>query len=181
MSASIEVQSSEVAAAGTANATPNPLQGFEGTMEFLETPYSGDVDRNLRYLMLCGFESFQRGAMPVATHSFMTAHPAALHFFVSDYAKEWDVFSREEAIERGTVLRRRCDRTVFYVDLGMSRGMTAAMQYCKANNLPFEVRKLDVDLVLAMKAPLISRELIAAILEGKDYAPLLRAADPTVV
>jgi hypothetical protein len=28
---------------------------------FVESPYSGDIDRNVRYLMLCGHDSFMRG------------------------------------------------------------------------------------------------------------------------
>ena len=152
-----------------------------GKCVFLESPYSGDVDRNLRYLMLCGFDAFARGEMAVATHSSMTAHPCALHYFVSDYDKKWDVFSREEAIARGQVLRKRCDNTVFYQDLGWSRGMLSALEFCKANDLPFEIRNLDVDGVLSLRAPLITRELVTAILHGDDYSHLLQPADATVV
>ena len=152
----------------------------EGTCVFVESPCSGDVDRNLRYLMLCGIDAFARGEMPVATHSFMTAHPAATHYFVSDYADQWDVFSRGEAIQRGQMLRHRCDRTVFYVDFGMSRGMKAAMQYCTDNNLPYEVRLVDVERTQSMNAPLITRELVTAIVGAGDYAHMLRDADATV-
>jgi hypothetical protein len=166
------------AATDTAGAA---IRSTNGTMVMLETPYSGNVDRNLRYLMLCGFDAYARGEMPVATHAFMTTHPAALHYYVSDYAKEWDVYSREEAIARGQVLRRRCDLTVVYADLGMSTGMKAAVHYCQQHGLPYEVRHLDIDLVLSIKAPLITRELVTAILEGTDYRKLLRVADATVV
>ena len=61
---------------------------------FIESPYSGDVDRNLRYLMICGMDAFARGEMPVSTHSSMTTHPAAKHYYVSDYAKVGRVLAR---------------------------------------------------------------------------------------
>jgi hypothetical protein len=111
------------AADAATDAADAAIRSTNGTMVMLETPYSGNLDRNLRYLMLCGFDAYARGEMPVATHAFMTTHPAARHYYVSNYAREWDVYSREQAIVRGQVLRRRCDLTVMYDDLGMSTGM----------------------------------------------------------
>ena len=170
-----------VGGAAGCSASGAVLEAETGACVFVESPYSGPVSHNLRYLNLCGLDAYARGEMPVATHAFMTTHPAAAGYFVSDYDKKWDILSRKQAIARGQVLRRRCDLTVLYLDRGMSKGMGEAMAYCKANGLPFETRYLDVDRVLALKAPLITRDLIEAILSTADLKPLLQCADPTVV
>ena len=77
------------------------------------------------------------------------------------------------------MLRKRCDLTVFYVDLGWSSGMKVGKAYCDANNLPYDVRTVDMDRVLSFNSTYITRELVLAILGGKDYTTMLRCADPT--
>ena len=128
------------------------LRSTSNVCEFIESPYSGNVDGNIRYLILCGIDSFARGKMPTSTHGSMTMHPACQGFFVSDYDSKWKIFGRHEVIDRGQALRRKCARTVFYTDLGWSRGMKAARDYCDANALTYVERRLDVDLVMNMVA-----------------------------
>lgn len=70
-------------------------------------------------------------------------------------------------------MRRRCDRTVFYVDLGWSSGMRAAKAYCEEHKLPFEERRLNVN-ALAQAAPFCSAQFCATIISGDDYKPLLQ-------
>ena len=136
---------------------------------FIESPYSGDIDRNVRYLLLCGFDSFQRGEMPTSSHGTMTMHPAKKDFFVSDYDPEWDVYTREEAISRANVLRHRCDKVVFYTDMGWSSGMQDGLEYCKKHNVAFELRELNMELILKIRTPLLTKELILDILKFDNY------------
>lgn len=136
---------------------------------FIESPYSGDIDRHVRYLQLYGFDAYHRGEMPCSSHGMMTLHPAKRDFFVSDYEPEWDVFTRDEAITRAHALRHACSKTIFYIDFGMSSGMKAGLEYCQKHHIPVEMRKLDVARVLDMKAQYITAALVKDILTGQPY------------
>ncbi len=136
---------------------------------FLESPYSGHIDRNVRYLLLCGLDSYQRGEMPTSSHGTMTMHPTKRDFFVPDDKPKWDVFTRKGGIDRAQSLRHICSKVVFYIDMGLSPGMRAGLKYCKTHNIPVEIRKLDVDLVVSIGAKRITKELILDILGNKDY------------
>lgn len=145
---------------------------------FIESPYSGDIDRHVRYLMLCGFDSYQCGEMYCSSHSQMTQHPAKADYFVSDYKPEWDVFTRDEAIDRAHVLRNKCDKVVFYIDLGWSSGMKAGRQYCDDHDIPYEIRKVNKKNILNLKGPNITSELIEAIVSGQDYKKYFQKGTP---
>lgn len=175
----LHIMSDTTANSDQHNQHNQPSQPSQTQCVFVESPYSGDVDRNLRYLMLCNIDAFARNEMATSSHSFMTTHPAAQQYFVSDYAPEWDIYTRDQAIHQAHVLRKRCDLTVFYVDLGWSSGMKVGKAYCDANNLPYDVRTVDMDRVLSFNSTYITRELVLAILGGKDYTTMLRCADPT--
>ena len=52
----------------------------------IESPYSGDIDRNIRYLALCGFDSaILHDECAYASHGWMTQHPRSKDFFVSKW------------------------------------------------------------------------------------------------
>ena len=137
---------------------------------FIETPYSGDIDRNVRYLMLCGFDAAARHELGVSTHGSMTQHPACKSYFVPDGDAKWDVMTREGAIQLGQALRVAAKKTVFYEDLGWSRGMKAGIEFCVKQGLEYEVRKLDIKNVLSFKAKMISQDFIEDLLAGNDYS-----------
>lgn len=141
----------------------------------IETPYSGDIDRNVRYLALCNNEAaLLYDECPYASHGLMTQHPRAEDFFVSDYEEKWNVLTRDSAIEMSQRIRKRCDKTVFYTDLGWSRGMEAAKQYCIDNQLPFEERKLDIA-GLSAKIPFCSSDFCNSIVNPEsNYTPFLQ-------
>jgi hypothetical protein len=103
----------------------------KGKVVMIESPYSGDLDRNVRYLGICMADAgVLYGECPYASHAYMTQHPRARGFFVS--------------IERSQWMWHRCDATVFYTDRGWSRGMTAARDYCLIHKLPYEERRVNV-------------------------------------
>ena len=43
------------------------------------------------------------------------------------------------------------------------RGMKAALQYCKKNNLPYEKRRVDVEALANLNAPKLPREFIKSV------------------
>lgn len=66
------------------------------TCIFLESPYSGDVDRNVRYAALCVQEAaVLHNECAYASHLIMTQHPRASKTFCSDYDAKWDILDRD--------------------------------------------------------------------------------------
>lgn len=97
----------------------------------IESPYAGDVERNLRYLDACIRDCIGRGESPYASHKMLTT---ALD--------DNDPEQRRTGIAAGLEWRRRADLRVFYTDLGWSSGMLAAMEIYNAEGLRWEKRLL---------------------------------------
>lgn len=96
----------------------------------VETPYAGDVERNLRYLRACLRDCLHRGEAPIASHGLYT-QPGVLD---DDKPEE-----RELGIAAGLAWLPVADVQVFYVDLGWSKGMKAA---ASQGSTPMETRTL---------------------------------------
>lgn len=99
----------------------------------VESPYNGDVERNLRYLRACMHDCFLRGEAPFASHGLYT-QPGVLR---DDVPGE-----RELGIAAGLVWGLKADRTVVYTDLGVTSGMLQGMAHAKLNGRPIELRTL---------------------------------------
>lgn len=93
----------------------------------VESPYAGDVERNLRYLRACLRDSLLRGEAPFASHGLYT-QPGVL----DDHDQE----QRRMGIEAGFAWWEGADAIVFYLDLGISNGMDAAFRRAKPMNTP---------------------------------------------
>lgn len=78
----------------------------------LESPYAGDVERNVRYARACLRDSLLRGEAPLASHLLYTQ-------VLDDTDRE----EREMGIEAGLVWGTEASATVVYTDLGISPGM----------------------------------------------------------
>lgn len=87
----------------------------------IESPYAGDVERNTRYLRAALRHSLSLGESPIASHGLF---PGALD--------DNDPHQRKVGIAAGYAWWSAADAIVFYVDLGMSNGMQAALD--KANS-----------------------------------------------
>jgi hypothetical protein len=98
----------------------------------IESPYAGDVERNLKYLRACMRDSLVRGEAPFASH--------ALYTQVLDDTVPSD---RDLGIEAGFCFRKVADKTVVYTDLGISRGMQLGIQHAEGLNHPVEYRSLS--------------------------------------
>jgi hypothetical protein len=80
----------------------------------VESPYAGDVERNLRYLRACLADCLRRGEAPFASHAIYT-QPGVLNDAVPS--------ERAQGIWAGFMWGRNAHRRLFYEDLGWSTGM----------------------------------------------------------
>lgn len=84
------------------------------TRVIIESPYAGDIDKNLRYLRACMHDCLSRHETPFASHALYT-QPGVLRDEIPE--------EREWGIQAGFAWREVAEKTVVYTDLGMSRGM----------------------------------------------------------
>jgi hypothetical protein len=84
----------------------------------VESPFAGDVERNLRYLRACLADCLRRGEAPFASHAIYT-QPGVLD--------DTDPVQRAIGITAGFAWRDVADATVVYVDLGITEGMRAGI------------------------------------------------------
>lgn len=97
----------------------------------IESPYAGDVDRNLRYLRACCRHAVEQGDIPFASHLFFTQ-------FLDDTKQN----ERSLGIQMGYSFWQQAEQVVFYVDLGMSNGMKDALARCVLEDKPYQIRRL---------------------------------------
>lgn len=83
----------------------------------IESPFAGDVERNLAYARAAMADCINRGETPLASHLLYT-QAGVLR---DDLARE-----RALGIDMGFQFWEYAERICFYVDLGWSRGMNAA-------------------------------------------------------
>jgi hypothetical protein len=86
----------------------------------VESPYAGNVQKNLWYLWACLRDSLWRGDAPFASHAFYT---------LPNVLDDTDVLERERGIHAGYAWAKHADAIIFYTDLGWSKGMLAAKAY----------------------------------------------------
>lgn len=102
----------------------------------IESPYAGDVEKNLRYLRACMRDCLLRGEAPYASHGLYT-QPGVLDDTVPA--------ERELGMLAGFAYRDAVDASVVYLDLGMSRGMQAGLNDAMVKKRPCEERYLGAD------------------------------------
>lgn len=88
----------------------------------IESPYAGDVERNLRYLRACMADCLRRGEAPFASHALYT-QPGVLD--------DADPIQRDIGIAAGFAWRDMADVTAVYTDLGVSRGMVEGLKHAQ--------------------------------------------------
>jgi len=106
----------------------------------LESPFAGNIDRNVAYAKMCIRDMLRRGEAPIASHLLFT-QPGILN--------DDDAEQRKLGIAAGHAWLSVADCIVFYVDLGMSRGMQQSME--QAHNFKaLEVRRLPPEQIEAL-------------------------------
>lgn len=99
----------------------------------LESPYAGNVERNLNYARMCVRDSLYRGEAPIASHLLYTQEGILDDNIESE---------RSLGIDAGLAWKEVADKHVFYVDYGYSKGMLYAKEYATNNNIEIEERKI---------------------------------------
>lgn len=103
----------------------------------LESPYSSPDSllrsRNLRYSRECLRDSLLRGEAPIASHLLYTL-PGVLD---DDTPAE-----REVGIAAGLAWLRAAEASIFYIDYGVTRGMSRGMEAAQRAGVPVEYRAL---------------------------------------
>ncbi len=97
----------------------------------IESPYAGDVEKNLSYAKMCLKDSLKRGEAPIASHLLYTQ-------VLDDNLPS----ERMWGIEAGLAWLELADLHVFYIDLGMSAGMDFAMTESLRLGKVIETRKI---------------------------------------
>lgn len=100
----------------------------------IESPYAGDVGRNVRYARAAMLDCLNRGEAPFASHLLYTQRGVL---------NDLDTKERRLGIAAGLAWGAKADATVVYVDLGVSDGMMIGVGHAKAAGRPVEVRKIE--------------------------------------
>lgn len=99
----------------------------------IESPYAGDVKKNMRYLRACMRDCILRKEAPYASHGLYTQ---------DDVLRDDVPEERKLGIEAGFALRNRLHKTMVYTDLGYSTGMRYGIKHAEDAGHPIEYRTL---------------------------------------
>lgn len=99
----------------------------------IESPYAGDVERNLRYLRAAMRDCALRGESPYASHGLLTQEGVL---------DDNNPNERALGISLGLAWRDAADATVVYRDLGFSSGMRYGIADAERKGRPIEYRTL---------------------------------------
>ena len=97
----------------------------------VESPFTGDVERNIRYLTECMRDCISRNEAPFASHMMYT------QVLDDDIPSE-----RLLGIRAGFAWGAAADATVVYNDLGMTQGMKRGVENAEISDRPVEYRSL---------------------------------------
>lgn len=97
----------------------------------IESPFAGEVEKNVEYAKLAMLDSLNRGEAPIASHLLYTQ-------MLDDNVPE----HRALGIWAGLAWRKVCDSPVFYVDRGWSGGMLAAKEVYENEGIEYELRSI---------------------------------------
>lgn len=105
----------------------------EMRLVIVESPYAGDIDKNVAYARRCVHDALKRGEAPIASHLLYT-QPTILD---DNIPKE-----RQWGIAAGLAWRRVADCSVVYTDLGISRGMEYGIKAAQEAGMDVEYRTI---------------------------------------
>lgn len=100
----------------------------------IESPYAGDVAKNLRYLRAAMADCLARDEAPFASHALYTQEGVL---------DDGDPSQRRLGMRAGFEWRKRADATVVYCDLGLSDGMVKGIDHATQIDQPIEYRKIE--------------------------------------
>jgi len=97
----------------------------------IESPFAGDVQKNLRYVRACMADCFHKGESPYAPHALYT-QDGVLNNNIPE--------ERKAGVEAGRTWGDAADIIAIYTDLGISSEMKAAISYYEKEGTPIEYR-----------------------------------------
>lgn len=100
----------------------------------VESPFAGDVEKNLRYLRAAMRDCLHRGEAPFASHGLYTQEGVL---------DDNDEKERMHGIYAGFAWGEHADAVVVYTNLGMSRGMKLGIARGETAGQPIEYRSLE--------------------------------------
>jgi hypothetical protein len=100
----------------------------------IESRYAGDVELNVRYARACLRDSLLRGEAPYASHLLYT-QPGVLDDLIPD--------ERNHGINAGFAWRAVAEASIFYEDLGYSKGMILGLEHARFVGQVCEFRKIE--------------------------------------
>lgn len=101
----------------------------------LESPYAGDLNRNIRYARQCMRNCLMRGEAPFASHLLYT-QPHVLRDSVQE--------ERAMGIAAGFQWGAHADYVVAYIDYGITPGMKQGIRIYQEQGLKVIMRTLEV-------------------------------------
>ena len=99
----------------------------------IESPYAGDVERNLHYARAALRDSLLRGESPIASHLLYTQSG----ILDDDIPEERDL-----GLRAGLAWSLKAEAVIFYLDHGWSRGMKLALNWHRGFHKTIEYRYL---------------------------------------
>jgi hypothetical protein len=98
---------------------------------YLESPYAGNVELNLRYARAAAKDCLLRGEAPFVSHLLYTQDG-----ILDDTIQ----LERRHGIEAGFCWAMKAEATVVYADMGISPGMAEGVMRATAAGRPVEYR-----------------------------------------
>lgn len=114
----------------------------------LESPYAGDIERNLLYARRALRDSILRGESPIASHLLYT-QPGVLH--------DADHSERALGMSLGWAWIYASDAVVAYTDYGISKGMEAGLARARSIAKPILHRQIGLNLAVTNKTVQIGK------------------------
>lgn len=100
----------------------------------IESPFAGEIERNIRYARAAMNDSLSRGEAPFASHLLYT-QPGILDDSLPS--------ARARGIEAGFLWGRIASLTAVYTNLGLSAGMRLGIERAEKDGREIEYRKID--------------------------------------
>ena len=99
----------------------------------LESPFAGDIEKNIAYAKLCVRDCLTRGEAPIASHLLFT-QPGIL--------RDSEPEERTLGIAAGHAWTKMAEAVVVYLDRGLSNGMKAGIAVAENAGIVVEARLL---------------------------------------
>jgi hypothetical protein len=97
----------------------------------IESPYSGDVEENVKYARKCVKDCLRRGEAPYASHLFYTQ-------VLNDLNRQERHLGIQAELDWGA----KADLVAVYTDREISKGMEIGIEAAKKRGTPIEYRTL---------------------------------------